>query len=143
VPVRRLQGPYPQSQPSFSPDSRLLGYTSNESGNFEVYVQTLEPGGGKWQVSTNGGIQPLWRRDGKELYYLAADGKVMAVDVDLKKPAFGVPRVLFQGTVIGDSTTEHMAVTSDGQRFLMQDAALTVRGFTVALNWAAELGAPK
>jgi Tol biopolymer transport system component len=137
VPV--MESPFREAQPSFSPDSKLLGYTSNESGVFEVYVQTFPLSGGKWQISTSGGTQPQWRRDGKEMYYLAADGKIMVVDVDLQKPSFGVPRALFQSSIAGDSTTEHYAVTSDGQRFLMQDSATLVRGFTVVLNWMADL----
>jgi hypothetical protein len=117
-----------------------LAYTSNESGVFEVYVLSFPSAGNRWQVSSSGGTQPLWRGDGKEMFYIGADGNVMALDVELKTPTFGVPRALFQGTVIGDNTTEHMAVTSDGQRFLMADTRETRRsGITIVLNWAANL----
>lgn len=91
-----LQGPFVEAQPAISPDSRFIGYASNESGVLEVYVQALGRAGGRWQISTAGGIQPLWRLDGKEMYYLAADGKVMALDVDLARPSFGVPKALFR-----------------------------------------------
>ena len=135
-----LQGPFNESQPGLSPDGRYIGYTSNESGVYEVYVQAMPPGTGRWQISTSGGVQPLWRGDSREMYYLAADGRIMALDVDLKTPSFGVPKALFQSAVIGDSTTEHVSVTTDGQRFLMQDSASAARaGFTVVLNWLADL----
>ena len=64
-----------------SPDGRYLAYASDETGRAEVYVQTMPPGGGKWQVSTVGGDQPTWRKDGKELYFLASDGRLMATPV--------------------------------------------------------------
>jgi Tol biopolymer transport system component len=65
----------------FSHDSRWIAYASNESGRYEVWVQSFPAGNGKWQVSTNGGVQPRWRRDGKELFYLGLDRKLMAVPV--------------------------------------------------------------
>ena len=64
-----------------SPDGRWLAYVSDESGRYEVYVQSFPGGGGKRQVSTGGGIGPRWRGDGKELFYHAPDGKLMAVPV--------------------------------------------------------------
>jgi Tol biopolymer transport system component len=136
-----LTGPFIEAQPSLSPDGRFLAYASNESGVFEVYVLSFPSAGSRWPVSSSGGTQPLWRGDGKEMFYTGADGNVMALDVDLKTPTFGVARALFQGTVIGDNTTEHMAVTSDGQRFLMQDTRSTRQaGITIVLNWALSLG---
>jgi serine/threonine protein kinase/Tol biopolymer transport system component len=66
-------------QGQFSPDVHWIAYTSNESGSAEVYVRRFPAAGGKWQISTRGGAQPRWRRDGKELFYLAPDGKLMAV----------------------------------------------------------------
>jgi serine/threonine protein kinase/Tol biopolymer transport system component len=135
-----LTGTFSEAQPTLSPDGRFLAYASNESGVWEVYVDTFPTAGGRWQVSVSGGVEPQFRRDGKEMYYVAADGHVMALDVDLTTPTFGVPRQLFQSTVIGDSTTEHMSVTSDGQRFLLVDSMAAARvGVTVVLNWAAEL----
>lgn len=139
-PTPVLSEPYTEGQPAFSPDTRFLAYASNESGIFEVYVPSLPIGNGKWQISTDGGIQPLFRGDGREMYYLAADGKVMALEIDLETPSFGVPKPLFQTAVIGDATTEHIAVSTDGQRFLLQDSATAARaGFTVVLNRQADL----
>ena len=135
-----LGNPHAESQPSFSPDGRFLAYISNESGSFEVYVQTFPDGQGRWQISTNGGVQPQWRGDGREMYYLAADGKMMALDVDLKAPSFAIPHALFETAIAGQAATDHFAVTSDGQRFLLQ--AIPPRngtGINVVLNWTAEL----
>jgi Tol biopolymer transport system component len=140
TPVPFLRSPFREAQPSFSPDSKLLAYTSNESGVFEVYVQTFPASGGRWQISIAGGTNPLWRRDGKEMFYLSADGRIMALDVDLKTPSFGAPRALFQTAIAGDTTTDHFAVTSDGQRFLLQASTLGSRtGYAVVLNWMADL----
>lgn len=136
-----LQGRFNEAQPAFAPDSRYLGYTSNETGRLEVYVQTFPPTGGRWQVSQEGGIQPRWRRDGKEMYYLASDGRIMALDVDLSVPRFGVPKPLFQTGQGGDSATEHFAVTSDGRRFLVIDRESGQIDFTVVLNWPSLLDA--
>ena len=138
-----LQNPHNEAQPAFSPDSRYLGYISNESGRFEVYVQAFPATGGRWQVSFEGGIQPRWRRDGRELYYLDSSGRIMALDVDLKAPRFGAPRPLFQTGLGGRDATEHFAVTSDGQRFLMMDRESGQTAFTVVVNWPSLLGAAK
>jgi Tol biopolymer transport system component len=91
-----LQTPFVEFRGCFSPDGRWIAYQSADQGRFEVYVQTFPASGGKWQISTNGGQQPWWRSDGKELYYLSADGKLMAVEV---KPGgsfeASAPRALF------------------------------------------------
>ena len=75
----------------FSPDGRYIAYTSSESGRFEVYVQETPPRNRRWQVSTNGGFEPAWRRDGTELFYLSTDAKMMSVEsetrCDLRGPA--------------------------------------------------------
>jgi hypothetical protein len=126
----------------FSPDGRWFAYSSTESGKPEVYVQSFPPAGGKWQVSTNGGAQPQWRRDGKELFYVAPDRKLMAVDVRLGSSfEMGTPVALFQTQVSGFTSPNRYAASADGQRFLInstvQDASPTP--ITVILNWAATL----
>jgi len=69
-------------QPQLSPDGRWLAYATNESGMYQIVVRTFpDPNGGRWQVTANGGMEPRWRNDGRELYYLALDGKLMAVPV--------------------------------------------------------------
>jgi hypothetical protein len=99
-----------------------VAYTSTESGRPEVYVQPFPATGAKWQVSTGGGDQPRWRRDGRELFYLAADRKLMAVSVDVPG-AFDAdpPRPLFETTIpFGDlGISQAYDVSPDGQRFVI------------------------
>ncbi len=79
---RIWQPEFNESQGRFSPDGRFVAYTSNASGQNEVYVQTFpDPEGGKWMISRAGGVQPRWRRDGRELFFISADSKMMAVDM--------------------------------------------------------------
>ena len=86
-----------ESASAFSPDGRYIAYTSTETGTDEVIVETFPPGGGKWQISTDGGINPVWARDGRALYFVAGQS-MMAVDVDTRGTfSPGAPRVLFTG----------------------------------------------
>ena len=98
-PVPFLKTQFAELMPVFSPDGRFLAYQSNESGRTEVYVQSFPGPGGKWQISTAGGVEPHWRADGKELYYRAPDQKLMAVDDPDREAAVtaGTPQPLFQG----------------------------------------------
>jgi hypothetical protein len=114
-------------------------------GRDEIYIQPFPKGGGKWQVSTTGGTQPRWRRDGRELFYLGADRQVMAVDVqaDAKTFVASSPKALF-GTRLGirDTPGNYYAVTRDGQRFLLSSVVTeeTNRApITIVLNWPAAL----
>jgi len=132
--------------PRFSPDGKWVAYASNELGKFEVFVQSFPAGNGKWQISTNGGIQPRWRRDGRELFYLASDRKLMAVAVRSSSSfEFGAPVPLFATKTAGGAyynagTIQQYDVTSDGQRFLLNtEADASSLPITVVLNWAAEL----
>src|SRR5262249_27557632 len=97
-PVRYLQSPFDQFHGNFSPDGNLVAYTSNESASYEVYAQTFPGSERKWQVSTNGGYEPRWRADGREIYYLSRERKLMAVAV-AAGPKFGRPQTLFQTEV--------------------------------------------
>ena len=93
-----VQGNYQKNEPQFSYDGKWLAYTSdiNEPGKFEVYVMSFPAGDVKQQVSTDGGGQPRWRRDGKELFYRTLDNRLMAVDIALgAKIEPGVPHLLF------------------------------------------------
>jgi serine/threonine protein kinase len=145
-PVPYLQTEFNEAHARFSPDGRWVAYASDESGRAEVYVQSFPATGGKWQISSGGGDQPLWRRDGKELFYVEAGGKLMAAEIHQSASTFqaGVPIPLFGLRVppIGlTGTRNHYAVTSDGQRFLvnrsMGDAASLP--ITVVLNWTSLL----
>ena len=92
-----LQTPFSESLGAFSPDGRWIAYVSDESGRPEVYVQTFPVSTAKWRVSTNGGTQPRWRRDGKEIFYLASDSRLMAVAVSAGASfEAGIPAALFE-----------------------------------------------
>ncbi len=131
----------------FSPNNRWIAYVSAESGRGEIYVQTIEAGTaagqGKWIVSKGGGANPRWRRDSKELYYLAPDGKVMAVDI-AGAGSFqpGPPHALFQGPPRsavrgGNDSSPSYDVTADGRRFLflVPDLDNSRVPFTVLTDW--------
>ncbi len=138
------------SQARFSPDGRYVAYTSNQSGKNEVYVRPFPTAsGGKWMVSKGGGNQPHWRRDGKELFYISADSKMMAVEMAGASGSFqsGIPKALFAAPVWGGGTatnTTRYDVTADGKKFLINSVpAETTPGasspITVVLNWQAGL----
>jgi Tol biopolymer transport system component/predicted Ser/Thr protein kinase len=141
-PARFLASPSDELHGNFSPDGRFVAYTSNESGKFEIYVQTFPLTDLKKQVSTSGGYEPRWRADGREIYYLSEDRKLMAVSVG-PGPSFGVPQPLFQTRVPAGVTANrtHYVPSRDGQRFLVNpqtgDPAPTP--ITVVLNWTAGL----
>jgi eukaryotic-like serine/threonine-protein kinase len=139
-----LRTPFSEAVPRFSPDGRWLAYLSNESGRYEIYVQPYPGPGGKWQISTEGGTEPVWNPDGRELFYRSGD-KMMAVDITTQ-PSFsaGKPRVLFEGRYEpAPLTNPNYDVSRDGQRFLMlkpagqADEAATQ--INVVLNWFEEL----
>jgi Tol biopolymer transport system component len=136
-----LETPFNETNARFSPDSRWLAYISDESGSNEVYVQAFPAAGGKRQVSTGGADYPRFRRDGKELFFVAADRKLMAVD--MKSGAsfeYSPPRSLFDLQSI-KGISESYDVTRDGQRFLVvtESGVRAAEPFTVALNWTAGL----
>ena len=130
-----------------SPDGRWLAYTTNASGLFQVMVQPFAPAfekplAAKWQISTAGGAQPRWRGDGKELYYMAPDGKLMAVEVKAMRESFehGTPRALFRSRA--DAPTGAVSwsyvPSPDGNRFLIRTpagAAAESPVLTVVVNW--------
>ena len=127
---------------NFSPDGHLVACGSNETGKHEIYVQTFPRSGRRWQISAGGGYEPRWRGDGREIYYLSGDRKLMAVPVS-SGPSFGVPKALFQTQVaVGvDAFRTHYIAHPDGQRFLVntQIAEPSPKPLTVVLNWTAGL----
>ncbi|HWZ83230.1 MAG TPA: protein kinase [Terriglobales bacterium] len=145
----RLQKPLVQGWvvkgAQFSPDDRWVAYTSNESGTTEVYVAPFPGGNGKWQVSHGGATEPRWRKDGKELFFLSQDSKMMAVPVSLGGSfESGSPVALFQThrrQAISSQDTYSYDVSADGQRFLIatQVDESTTAPLTVLLNWASEM----
>ena len=140
-----LRGPFNEGEGQVSPDGRALAFTSDESGRPEVYVGRLPNLTERWQVSTGGGRFPTWRRDGKELFYLAADRKLMAVGLAAGSASEGsVPSALFQTRVPqADFPGFHSMYVpaADGQRFLVLTEPETFHSppLTVVVNWSASL----
>jgi Tol biopolymer transport system component len=128
----------------FSPDGKWVAYSSNETGSWEVYISPFPSGTSKWQVS-RGGSEPRWRRDGKELFYLSAEGKMMAVPVKLGTSfESGAPVTLFQTHMRQSISAQDVFsydVSADGQKFLVNTKVDTSNSapLSVILNWAAEM----
>ena len=144
-PIPFLKAAYGVSDGQFSPDGRWVAYSSNESGKWEVFVAPFPGPGGNWKISTAGGSEPRWRRDGKQLYYLAPDGNLMAVDVTAG-PSFeaGLATPLFRTRrrePVSSTDTYCFDVTADGQKFLVNTdvGELTSSPLTAVLNWTEGL----
>ena len=130
--------------PQISPDDQYLLYTSDESGDYEVYITSFPEGSGRWQVSTEGGEWPRWRADGREIFYTTRDA-IMAVDVQLEGGlSLGPPRELFQRPHIDWSSdwADSFDVSTDGQRFVLFRPVLEDEakepGMVIVQNWFAE-----
>ena len=138
--------PFVEGFGALSRDSRWLAYASNESGRFEVYATPYPSAQTKWPISVSGGVQPAWRGDGKELFYLEPQGQLMAVPIR-NGPSLEVdePQRLFETGVfpLGNPNynRNHYAVTSDGQRFLINQPAGTSSAATVTVivGWTASI----
>ena len=112
-----MQSPAVESQGRVSPDGRWIAYASDETGRQEVYVQSFPGPGPRTQVSLNGGRTARWRHDGKELFFLAPNGSVMAVPIRSLQPLdIGSPVPLFSRFITGGIAFD---VTADGQRFIV------------------------
>jgi serine/threonine protein kinase len=143
-PFLYLQSTFNEDHPRFSPDGHFVAYTSDEAGRSEVYVQTFPQSASKWVVSTNGGAQPRWRRDGKEIFFMSPDRKLMAADVKIEGANLevGVPKVLFQTGVISYPNPRNVYdVSADGQRFVIitppeENSSTPI---TVVTNWLADV----
>ena len=129
----------------FSPDGKWVAYSSNETGKWEIYVTSFPEAQGKWQISTAGGEQPRWRSDGKEVFFLSSDSKMMAVSVTSgTKFDAGTPVALFQATPRQQISSRDQFVydvSRDGQRFLIltQLKNAETQPMSVVLNWPAKL----
>jgi len=137
-PLRLIESSYPKDEPHFSPDGHWIAYNSNESGSSEVYVASFPAADSQRQVSLGGGGVPWWRADGRELFYMSRDGKLMSVQVKLGPAAeFGVPTVLFQTPLSSPLLiSAEYVVAANGQRFLLAvPARATTTSITVVLNW--------
>lgn len=135
--------PFTETSAVFSPDGRWIAYTSNEGGQPDVYVRSFPGDDKKWQVSRDGGGHSLWRADGKELFYLAADGNMMAVSIDTTSPIdSSVPKPLFPAAAATFGYNQAYGVTKDGQRFLVSVRSQPTTGtapLTILLNWTAAI----
>ncbi|HZI95476.1 MAG TPA: protein kinase [Patescibacteria group bacterium] len=140
-----LQTKFNETHSQISPDGHWIVFASDESGRSEVYVQTFPSPGGKFQISTEGGDQPSWKRDGREIYYISQDNKLTAVTVNPGSSfEAGTPKVLFNARIPYSGLTGsriRYCASPDGQRFLLdsipeQSAASPMR---VIMNWAALL----
>ena len=123
-----------------SRDGRWIAYASGKAGDDEIYVQAFPPTGARWQVSRSGGRQPQWAPDGRQIFYISRDKKLVAVDVDGSTSRFdvGASRVLVD-TRVGGWERTHLgnpyAITADGQKILVANAADDTLSITVMLNW--------
>jgi len=140
-----VESPFDKIHARISPDGRWLAYSTNDSGMYQIVVQSFpDPNGGKWQITAEGGVEPKWRRDGGELYYLALDGKLMAVPVTGDRTfKAGAAVSLFQTPLTvarpTPSRDRRYDVTADGRFIMVTPVQSAVPPVTVVVNWAAEL----
>jgi Tol biopolymer transport system component len=148
-PFAWLRTDFDKFDAQFSPDARWVAYGSSETGRFEIYIQSFPKPTNRWIVSSGGGLEPRWRSDGRELFYVAADGALMAVNIlassdseglDVGTPVRLFATELFEG--FANNVRIQYAVSRDGQRFLMNtpshgDYPSTM---TVMVNWVGALG---
>jgi serine/threonine protein kinase len=131
-PVAIAQTPYEEEEARFSPDGRWVAFESNESGRYEIYIQAFPGAGRKSQISSGGGRFPQWRKDGKELFYLRPDNRLVAQSVNLSgsvvEPGSATP--LFSLSPGGTYTA-----APDGQRFLLNEITKPAAPITILLNW--------
>ena len=139
-----------QTRPQVSPDGRWMAYMSDESGRFEIYIRPFpDVNNGKWQVSRGGGTEPIWSRDGSELFYRSGDA-IMVVSVKTEPSiSLETPKMLFRGerVYISNAFFTYWDIHPDGNRFLMiKDPISGVpregrsgRTINIVLNWFEEL----
>ena len=124
-----------------SPDGQLIAYGENRTGRWEVFVASFPSFNYIRQVSVAGGAQPRWRGDGRELFYLDLEGKMMSATVERgAPPKIGIPRKLFDTELVPDPTINQYAVTADGRKFLVLEPRKDfLETYSVILNWPATL----
>ena len=140
--VRVEERPFQQSQPAISPDGRFLAYASDESGEWEIFVRAVPDDGRKWQVSTSGGREPLFSRDGQEIFYRDGDKMMSAEIVADSEVRIDTRTVLFEDRYAYDPfgrDSRNYDVAPDGRRFLMIQADESSGEVVVVLNWRHEL----
>jgi Tol biopolymer transport system component len=133
-----LNSPFNEDQGAFSPDGKWVAYGSNETGRFEVYVRPFPGPGREWQISTNGGNSPRWRADGRELYFVAPDRKLMAAAVitTAGNVSSGVPQTLFQTHMTRVPDKQQYDVARGGRFLVLTELQETsTEPIHVLLNW--------
>jgi Tol biopolymer transport system component len=148
-----LKTPFHDAWGAFSPDGRWVAYSSNESGRTEIYVRPFVPpgaagkaagSGGQWQVSTAGGIHPLWRPDGKELYYLSPEGAMMAAPIRITEATLapGASMRLFATRIVGGGAEtapgRQYDIAPDGRFLINTELDSAAAPITLILNWNPE-----
>jgi Tol biopolymer transport system component len=115
-----LQTPANELYPAFSPDGRWIAYRSNESGSDQIYVRPFPDKGGKWLISTSGGVLAVWSRNGRELFYRTADQHIMVVTYAVKSDVFVAdkPRLWTETRLAETGTTQNLDIAADGKRFV-------------------------
>jgi Tol biopolymer transport system component len=142
--TRLVQSPFNDADGSLSPDMRWLLYMSEESGQPEVYVQRFPTAARKWRLSSNGGVQPSWRHDGREVVFLTLDGTMMAASIEEKNTLLEIsrPKRLFQMAIDAGRVAHQYRMTTDGQRFVVAvpvEPTGTAPPITVVVNWLSGL----
>jgi Tol biopolymer transport system component len=138
-----VKGPFNERGVRFAPNGKFFSYTSDETGKDEAYVRPFDPAtgaipDGQWMISKGGGVSPHWSGDGKEMFYMSPDGKLMAVEIDMRsgfqpfeaKPLFQVPAAI-----------RFWDVSRDGQKFLVPvpESVASVEPYRIVLNWTSLL----
>jgi hypothetical protein len=142
-PISIVRTKFDERNAQFSPDGRWIAYQSDESGRYEVFLRTFDRAGQSVPVSPGGGEQPRWRRDGRELFYIAPDGRLMSVPIGLSRDGQnvepGTPAALFDTHIRAANpfTGGIQYMVADGQRFLVSKftANANTSPITVILNW--------
>jgi Tol biopolymer transport system component len=139
-----IESPFDKLHARVSPNGRSIAYATNDSGMYQIVVQSFpDPNGGKWQITAQGGVEPKWRHDGRELYYLAFDGKLMSVAVKPDR-TFGTPVALFDTPLTVNrnqpSRDRRYDVAADGRFLLAIPVGTTAAApVTAVLNWTSGL----
>ncbi len=143
IPMPILATPFNECQGQVSPNGRWITYASDETDSWEVYIQAFPSGGSKRVVSVGGGSEPQWRGDGRELDYVASDGTLMSVQINVetgepvRQPA-RLFRILIKAGEL-NTRRNHYIASSDGQRFLVNTADQERDTLGVLINWASIL----
>ena len=139
TPESFLADQFDNHSPSLSPDGHWVAYASNESGRLEVYVRPFPGPGGRWQVSLEGGTEPLWAPSGRELFYRNGNKMMVAAIAPLPTFTVGARRQLFEGNYLSDPVYRTYDITRDGRSFVLVRSPKPTGDFIVVLNWFDQL----